>query len=140
MKIKILNNNAVIPKRANESDAGLDLVATSVSRNDMFIEYGTGIAVQFDEGCFGMICARSSISNYHLQLANGVGIIDAGYTGELKLRFRVIPYVGKEKVYEIGDKIGQLIQFKSIVPVSIDVIDSLDDTDRGSGGFGSSGE
>lgn len=131
---KKLTENAVTPKKAHPTDAGFDLVATGVRLTDEFIEYSTGIALELPDEYVGLLFPRSSVSNYHLNLANSVGVIDAGYRGEIKLRFRQFG----EKVYEVGDRIGQLV----ILPCpSILLVESvsLNNSDRGEGGFGSTG-
>ena len=91
IKIKKLDKNAVIPKYSKYGDAGMDLVATSVDySNEYYIEYGTGLAIEIPEGYVGYVFPRSSNSKYDLQLCNSVGIIDSGYRGEIKLRYRRI--------------------------------------------------
>lgn len=143
MKVKRLVELAVIPSRASLLDAGYDLVATSYSVQGEFIEYSTGISIELPEGYHAEIFPRSSISKYDLSLANSVGLIDNGYRGELKLRFKVTNKSNGDStrlpiIYEVGDKIGQLVLRKTITANIIEV-DSLSSTDRGSGGFGSTG-
>ena len=124
----------MIPKYATIGDAGLDIVAISKHVTDEYTEYGTGLAFEIPEGNVCLIFPRSSLSKKDLVLANHVGVLDSGYRGELKFRFKKLG----EEVYEIGDKIGQLI----IIPypkVEFEEVDELSDTSRGSGGFGSSG-
>lgn len=150
VKFKKLDPNAVIPKYAKRGDAGLDLTATSIEENDMYLEYGTGLSVQIPEGYVGLIYPRSSLSNYDLVLSNHVGVIDSGYRGEIKFRFKkvyrefgscegvVYPNVRDFKKYNVGDRVGQLI----IMPyplVLIEEVTELEDSQRGNGGFGSSG-
>lgn len=79
MKYKLLNNNKYIPSYATEGDAGLDLVATKIVKEDLFsVWYNTDIAVEIPKNHFGMLVPRSSISNDGaLTLANDIGIIDA---------------------------------------------------------------
>lgn len=121
-----------------------------------FIEYGTNIFITPEKDSYHTeILARSSISKYNLMLKNGVGLIDKKYTGELLLRFaylfqpedfvsiqeysgiKTYGIVNKEKIYQDGDKIGQLILRKTnrieFVPV-----DKLPESVRGEKGFGSS--
>ena len=140
VKIKKLHPDAVIPKYAHDTDAGLDLVATSLDYNPTydFFEYGTGLAISIPEGHVGLIFPRSSISKMDLTLANSVGVIDSGYTGEIMFRFKSIGD-GLQDLYSVGDKIGQLI----IMPypkVEFEEVDDLGESERGSGGFGSTGE
>lgn len=77
VKFKKLNKKAVIPAKAHLGDAGYDMIATSVSITDKYIEYDTGIAVEIPEGYVGYIFANSRISKYDLDLCNAVGIIDS---------------------------------------------------------------
>ena len=138
LKIKKLNDNATTPFYSKPGDAGMDLVATSKDENAMFIEYGTGLAMELEDGYVGLIFPRSSISKYHLDMANSVGVIDSGYRGEVKVRFKKTSTNAYETVYNVGDKICQLI----VMPfpkVEIEEVAELSNTERGAGGFGSSG-
>lgn len=139
VRIKRLSENAVIPTYANPGDAGLDLVATYVKVEDHnkygFFEYGTGLAVEIPEGYVGLIFPRSSISKTGMMLANAVAVIDSSYRGEIKLRYK---YVSGTNSYNVGDKIAQLI----ILPypiVEFEEVQELSETQRSSGGFGSTG-
>lgn len=89
VKIKKLCETAVIPSYAKPGDAGMDLVATSrVFDKYGNVEYGTGLAMEIPEGYVGLIFARSSIFKQDLSLANAVGVIDSGYRGEIKFKFK----------------------------------------------------
>jgi len=136
VNIKRLHSDAVIPRYAKPGDAGLDLTAVDVS-NDQYgcLTYHTGLAVEIPEGHVGLLFPRSSIYKTGQMLTNCVGVIDAGYRGEIMMKFTLS---GNRSEYEIGDRIGQLI----IMPFpSIDFIEvtDLSSTDRGSGGYGSTG-
>ena len=114
----------------------MDLTAISKNVTGNFIEYGTGLVFELPAGYVGLIFPRSSISKTNLAQANSVGVLDSGYRGELKIRFFKKNQKGEE--YNIGDKIGQII----IIPIpSVELIESekLSDTERGDGGFGSTG-
>jgi dUTP pyrophosphatase len=137
LKIKRLSEKAVLPKYAKAGDAGVDLVATSLSRTHKYFEYGTSLAVEIPEGHVGFLFPRSSISETDHFLRNSVGVIDSGYRGEIKLRMS-IPELGSRE-YNLGDKIGQLIIMK-LPWVDIEEVEELSDSDRGEGGFGSTGE
>jgi dUTP pyrophosphatase len=139
VKIKKLHPNAVKPKYAKESDAGMDLVATSIIENTSFqITYGLGIAIEIPDGMVGLIFPRSSIRNTELILSNSVGVIDAGYRGELQATFNKLN--GLDSIaYKVGDRIAQII----IVPhpiIQIVEVDELSESSRGIGGFGSTGK
>lgn len=89
VKIKKLCKTAVIPSYAKPGDAGMDLVATSrVFDKYGNVEYGTGLAMEIPEGYVGLLFPRSSISKQDLSLANAVGVIDSGYRGEIKFKFK----------------------------------------------------
>lgn len=140
VRFKKLNENAVVPAYSKPGDAGLDLTATSkeLTNNPQygFLEYGTGLAVEIPEGHVGLIFPRSSISNTGLILSNSVGVIDSGYRGEIKFRFKHIPGTAD---YNVGDRVGQLI----ILPypsIETEEATELNSSERGEGGFGSSGK
>ena len=137
IKFKKLNKRAEIPFYAKDGDAGMDLIATTLVRTGKFSEYGTDLAVEIPRGYVGLLFPRSSISNTDHFLRNSVGVIDSGYRGEIKLRMS-IPALG-EKEYIMGDKVGQLIIMK-LPWVEVEEADELSDTDRGEGGFGSTGD
>jgi dUTP pyrophosphatase len=90
LKIKKLDEGAVIPSYAKAGDACFDLTAVSVSAANDYIEYGTGLAMEIPEGYVGLIFPRSSVTNKDLMLKNSVGVIDSGYRGEIKFRFNVV--------------------------------------------------
>ena len=137
--IKKLHPNAVIPTYAKQGDAGMDLVATEIINEEVFqITYGIGLAMEIPEGFVGLIFPRSSIRKTDLSLTNCVGVIDSGYRGELQATFRKERGVVSKK-YEVGDRIAQIM----IIPhpdVTFIETDELSSTERGDGGFGSTGK
>lgn len=136
LKFKKLHKDAVAPKIANHGDAGADLTAISVDYDiNNIITYGTGIAVEIPEGYVGLIFPRSSIYKKQLILSNSVGVIDCGYRGEIKFKFRGDR---ESDVYKIGDRIGQLV-IMPIPSVEWQESEELTDSVRGEGGFGSTG-
>jgi len=139
VKIKKLHPEAVIPKYAKDNDAGLDLVATSIKENTTFqVTYGLGIALQIPDGFVGLIFPRSSIRNTELILSNSVGVVDAGYRGELQATFNKSNGLDS-LAYKVGDRVCQLI----IIPhpiVELEEVNELNNTERGEGGFGSTGK
>lgn len=141
VKIKKLHENAVIPSYAKKGDAGLDLVATEIkSETESQISYGTGIAVEIPLGYVGLVFPRSSIKKYDLQLSNSVGVIDSGYRGEIQATFNKTSNQLNRNMeyYNVGDRIAQLI----ILPypqIKFIETDNLSNTERGIGGFGSTG-
>ena len=140
--VKKLDEKAVIPHYAKMGDAGLDLVATKldIPSSGKYIQYHTGLAFEIPEGFVGLLFSRSSVSKKDLMLKNAVGVIDSGYRGEVCLRFQVtgLNRLGKD-IYKVGDKIGQII-IMPIPTIKLVEVDVLPDTERGEGGFGSSGE
>lgn len=152
VRIKKLTKNAVIPSRAYTADAGFDLVATEKFINECgCVVYGTGLAFEIPEGYVGLLFPRSSNAKKDLLLSNAVGVIDSGYRGEVTMRFRpslrrycngVFLGTHDSEVeldeYEVGDRIGQLI-IMPIPDIEFEESDELSETDRGTGGYGSSG-
>ena len=139
VKIKKLLEEAKIPTYAHQSDAGMDMYATSIVYTKDYIEYGTGISIQLPENHVGLLFPRSSVSKYDLLLCNSVGVLDEGYLGEIKFRFKLSTNDGSfgfNNIYKILDKIGQII----ILPfpkIQFVEVEELSNTERGNGGFGS---
>jgi dUTP pyrophosphatase len=141
VRIKKLNENAVIPSYAKDGDAGMDLVATSIiSNTSTQITYGIGLALEIPKGFVGLIFPRSSVRKTRLMLSNCVGVVDSGYRGELQATFNKINNDSvSENDYTVGDRIAQIM----IIPhpdVQFEEADELSDTERGEGGFGSTGK
>lgn len=141
VKIKLLHEKAVVPKKAHDLDAGFDLTAITRTFDDFgnFI-YGTGIAVRIPVNHVGLLFQRSSVAKKTQILSNAVGVVDAGYTGEITFKFRhlVDHRHTSARPYEVGERIGQLI----IIPIpSIEFVlsDDLGESERGTGNYGSSG-
>lgn len=138
VEFKKLVENAVIPTKAHPTDAGWDMTCTSFEyeKNNM-ITYHTGIAMAIPENHVGLLFPRSSVFKQDLILSNCVGVIDSSYRGEIMLKFRTtLPF---PKRYSVGERVGQLI----IMPyptIEFSEVDSLPESDRGEGGYGSSGK
>jgi len=151
MKVRIqkLNPLAQIPSYAKDGDAGMDVIATSIiSDTPEQITYGLGIALEIPNGFVGLVFPRSSIRKTGLQLSNSVGVIDSGYRGELQATFNKI--FGSEgfydetkmqtnEFYKVGDRIAQIMIIPH-PPIEFEEADELSDTERGEGGFGSTGK
>ena len=136
VKIRKVHPDAIIPFRAHATDAGMDVTAISMEMTEDYVEYDTGLQFQLPEGYAMLIFPRSSNSKKDLLLCNSVGILDAGYTGNLKLRFKLTTEGYTEKIYNPGDKVGQIM----IIPYpEINFIETevFNETERGDGGFGS---
>jgi len=142
IKLKPLRPDWVIPTYAHKGDAGLDMTATNKIVDEFGnTVYGTSLALQLPEGHVGLLFPRSSICKKQLFLTNSVGIIDQGYQGEIMFKFKSFNHSGDENLnidYNVGERIGQLIVLP-IPYVNIEVVSELDDSERGEGGYGSSG-
>jgi dUTP pyrophosphatase len=140
VKIKKLSTEAVIPSYAKSGDAGMDLVATSIKFDGTQITYGTGLAIEIPEGFVGLVFPRSSIRKTDLSLSNSVGVIDSGYRGEIQATFNQKSLSKDGQIlYGVGDRICQLM----IIPyphVDFIEVQELNNTERGEGGFGSTGK
>lgn len=137
VKIKKIHPDAVIPTYSKAGDAGMDLTAISEKWNEdnSMVTYDTGLAVEIPSGHVGLIFPRSSVSKTTLSLSNCVGVIDSGYRGNIMVKYR---YLEEGNVYEVGDRVAQMI----ILPypqVEFEEVTELSETDRGEGGFGSTG-
>lgn len=143
IKIKKLNPNAKTPTRGSKQAAGYDIYAcleteTAAIPAHCTVKVPTGISMAIPEGYFGAIFARSGLaSKQGLRPANCVGVIDSDYRGE----FIVMLHndTDEQKTIENGDRIGQLV-ILPYMSVEFEETDSLDETERGTGGFGSSGK
>jgi dUTP pyrophosphatase len=142
VRIKKLNPNAVIPTYAKAGDAGMDLTITNIiSETTTDVTYGFGIALEIPFGFVGLVFPRSSVRKYDLALTNSVGVIDSGYRGELQATFKKTSWLKQDSStkYNIGDKGAQIM----IIPhptIEFEEADELSDTERGDGGFGSTGK
>lgn len=143
VKIKKLHPDAKIPKYSNTGDAGLDLTAVSYhyDENGNHV-YGTGLSFEIPEGHVMLLFPRSSISKTDLMLCNAVGVVDAGFRGEVTLKFSEVGRQGQfwnvDNEYEVGDRVAQAI----ILPypqIEFEEVEDLSETERGSGSYGSTG-
>lgn len=138
VRIKKLTENAKMPTKVHATDAGYDLYAASTSVDKNYnVVYGTGVAVEIPTGYVGLVFPRSSIASKDIMLSNSVGVIDSGYRGEVMAKFKRV--TGEFDSYQVGDRIAQLI----IIPypeVTFVEVDELSDSDRGEGGYGSTGK
>jgi len=131
-----LESKEFLPRRANRTDAGADLM----SKEDLEIYpgeqklVGTGVATKIPEGYAGFVFNRSSQGKKGITIPHSVGVIDADYRGEIKVLLKNI----SDDPYKIsrGDRIAQLVIMPVLLP---DFVDVWNDTERGTGGFGSTG-
>lgn len=147
VKFKKLVDNAVAPIHGSEFSAGYDLTATSKEYDDDDnVVYGCGLAFEIPKGYVGLVFPRSSCSKKSLILANCVGVIDSDYRGEVTAKFRKT-YVQKygilihdrEKEYNIGERFAQMVIMR-VPQVEYKEVKELGETERGEGGYGSTGE
>ncbi len=152
---KRLHKYASIPEPAHEGDFCCDAVAVTVKVTDNYIEYGLGFAADIPPGWAILLYPRSSISKKDLSLCNGVGVVDSNYKGEICARFKPtkvnLPDIFHENgsisigrsgdpgnLYVVGDRVVQM----SLVPyhpIEWEEVEEIGESERGSGGFGSSG-
>lgn len=140
IRVKKLNEDAVIPTRGSAYSAGYDLyaLADTVINPHKTVKVGTGLALELPEGSFGAIFARSGLATKKgLRPANCVGVVDSDYRGEY-----IVPLYNDGDATHIilkGERIAQLVLMNH-VPMEFEEVDELEETDRGAGGFGSSGK
>ena len=142
VKFKRTHQDTEIPCLGTKGAAAFDLVAVGATVNYAkgYIEYKTGLCVAIPKGYAGFVFPRSSISKTVHSLANSVGVIDSDYRGEILIRMRFNEYNSvdaSDDIYAVGDRIAQLIIME--VPSVEFEEDELGFTERGSGGFGSTG-
>ena len=140
LPLRRLHDSAVVPARAYAGDAGLDLSASER------VELGpgeralvpTGLAVAIPEGHAGLVVPRSGLAAKHgISVVNAPGLVDAGYRGELKV-ILLNTDLRETFVVEPGMRIAQLVLVPVATPEPV-VVDELPESERGDGGFGSSG-
>ena len=135
-----LHPDAVLPRRAHDGDAGLDLHATEAVTlgPGERASVGTGLALAIPQGQAGLVLPRSGLAaRSGIALVNAPGLIDAGYRGELRV---LLLNTDRAAAFEIapGDRIAQLVLIKVELPEPVEV-EELPDSARGDGGFGSTG-
>lgn len=139
LKFKKLTEDAILPTRGHDGDAGLDLYATEQAyiHPKIVTPVSTGLAVEIPYGYVGLIHPRSGLAfKDGITVVNAPGTIDAGYRGEIKVALSSLMV----SQYEVkpGDRIAQLVVQKVELPTPVEV-DELSDHARGENGFGSTG-
>ena len=141
IRIKKLNSNAVVPTYGSPEAAGADLYACL--EDDVMIPAGktvfvpTGLAIEVPKGCAGLIFARSSMgAKRGLAPANKVGVIDSDYRGQVMVALH--NHGMDDQIVHPGERVAQLLITPVFTPGFLEVND-LSDTERGTGGFGSTG-
>lgn len=138
VKVKKIHPKAVIPKYAKFGDAGMDLVATSKWYDKKLekVAFGFGLAFEIPYGYVGLLFPRSTNRKTKLLLSNAVGVLDHGFRGEVTAYFT--PIERPTKNYEVGDRVVQMV----IMPFpEIEMVETseLPESERGTGGYGSTG-
>ena len=137
LPVRFLDKHSILPKRGTEHSAGLDLFSAidiSIPRRNRRL-VSTGISVQLPDGSYGQVAARSSMAVKGIDV--GAGVIDSDYRGEIKVL--LVNNTDSDYQVYVGDKIAQLIvlpYIRYLVPIQVS---TLDETQRGNGGFGSTG-
>ena len=143
IKYTKLSDKAIAPVKAHDTDAGFDLTCSRITSEinecgQVILVYHTDLAFEIPEGYFGALVHRSSVSNKSIQLCNCIGVIDAGYRGEVTAKFRsttdVVP-----ALYNPGERFAQLL-ILPVPDVQFEEAETLSETDRGEGGYGSTNE
>jgi dUTP pyrophosphatase len=140
IEIKQIDKDLPVPRYAYEHDAGLDLhssIDVSLNPGERKL-VPTGVAVAIPEGYAGFVQPRSGLAAKHgISIVNTPGLIDSHYRGEIRV---ILINLDRGGVFEVrrGDKIAQLV-IQKIESVDLKVVEELDETARGAGGFGSSG-
>lgn len=141
LKIYFHYKEMSIPKRGHETDAGIDLTVMAIEqkKSDVFF-FDMGISIQLSTGYYAEIVPRSSIVKTDFFLANSIGIIDPDYRGRIFMPFR---YIGKSCGIQAAEgllhkRVGQLI-VRKLEKCKIEIVTSLEETERGKKGFGSTG-
>jgi dUTP pyrophosphatase len=144
LKVKLTHPAAVLPAQGHEGDAGYDLTLVEIVKEidpGRVYLYNTGVSVEPEQGYHTEVVPRSSTSKMPISLANGTGIIDEHYRGNIMLAIRFHKSNNRPMIPEdlIGLRIGQLLIRKTETPTIIKVSE-LSDTIRGEDGFGSTGQ
>ena len=146
LKFKKLHPDATIPKQGTEFSGGWDVTTTSIEYvNKDFVVCKLGFALEIPNGYKLTLVPRSSLTKTKWILQNTPGLGDSDYRGEYQYRFRALPKgvnifginLEYDKFpYDLGDRIGQ-VYLEKVIPLEFEVVDELEDSDRGEGGFGS---
>lgn len=145
IKVQKLKDNAILPTKGSQFAAGWDLYAAEGAfiPAEATVKIGTGLAMEIPRGFWGGVFARSGLATKHgLRPANCVGVIDSDYRGEIIVALH--NESSSEKIVQAGDRIAQLIFLPVCDPIEKngeywEIVDSLEETERGEGGFASTG-
>lgn len=159
IKVKTLSENVVLPTQATAFAGGFDIKVTEINDNKDYVICSTGLTMEIPEGYKLTIVPRSSLTKYNWYMPNSPAMIDSDYRGEIKIIFRCVPIInitenkrkflhkGKPNIniiynnfpFVIGDRIAQAY-LEQVIPISFVKANELSITERGEGGFGSTGK
>lgn len=140
VKFKKLNKSTKLPVKGSLEAACFDVYANSITFKDGKAVYGLGFSTEIPKGYRGVLIPRSNLAKQKWMLANSIGIIDSDYRGEWMMILNPIAdYITDSPLpYGVGDRCAQ-IYFEKVLDVEFEMVDDLDSTKRGTGGFGSTG-
>lgn len=145
IKLQKVTEDARMPIKGSEHAAAYDVYAHSITSENGKVKVGLGFKTEIPKSYKGIIVPRSNLTKFNWVLNNSFGVIDSDYRGEWMAIFTAIPtiaFVSEENLnnfpYNVGDRVAQ-IYFEEVLPISFDVVPELEVSERGEGGFGSTG-
>lgn len=145
IKLQKVTEDARMPIKGSEQAAAYDVYAHSItSKEEGKIVVGLGFKTEIPRGYKGIIVPRSNLTKFYWVLNNSYGVIDSDYRGEWMAIFTSVPVLFNGNLgttnfpYNIGDRVAQ-IYFEEVLPVNFEVVPELESSERGEGGFGSTG-
>jgi dUTP pyrophosphatase len=136
IKLQKVTEDARMPIKGSEHAAAYDVYAHSITEANGKVTVGLGFKTEIPKGYKGIIVPRSNLTKFQWVLNNSFGVIDSDYRGEWMAIFTGL----SEELfpYNVGDRVAQ-IYFEEVLPISFDVVPELEESERGEGGFGSTG-
>ena len=136
IKLQKVTEDARMPIKGSEHAAAYDVYAHSITETGGKVKVGLGFKTEIPKGYKGIIVPRSNLTKFNWVLNNSYGVIDSDYRGEWMAIFTGL----SEELfpYSVGDRVAQ-IYFEEVLPISFDVVPELEESERGEGGFGSTG-
>ena len=140
IKLQKVTEDARMPIKGSEHAAAYDVYAHSITSENGKVKVGLGFKTEIPKGYKGIIVPRSNLTKFHWILNNSYGVIDSDYRGEWMAVFTALEFseLIQPFPYNVGDRVAQ-IYFEEVLPISFDVVPELESSERGEGGFGSTG-
>ena len=139
VKFKKLHADTKLPVKGSLDAACFDVYAHSTERDyDGLLTYKLGFSTEIPKGWMAVVVPRSNLSKQKWILGNSLGIIDSDYRGEWMVKMRAIGHTYGPAPYKVGERVAQ-IYFQKVVDVEFEEVEELSNTERGEGGFGSTG-